>query len=80
MKLNCLLLQMSFYHYRYSVDFIIATMHFLKVDWTAYRVFSRDVTAAMLVSLNKETAAMLPPTNPPGFELNSYANVFFCFG
>ena len=37
-----------------------------------YRVFLRDVTAAILVSLNKETAA---PTNPWGIEL-----VFFCFG
>ena len=45
------------------------------------RVFSRDVTAAMLVSLNKGTAAMLvSPTNPLGIELYSYANVFFCFG
>ena len=45
-----------------------------------YRVFSRDVTAAMLVSLNKGTAAMLvSPTNPPGIELYSYANVFFSF-
>ena len=36
----------------------------------AYGVFSRDVTAAMLVSLNKGTAALLvSPTNP--LELNS---------
>ena len=45
------------------------------------RVFSRDVTAAMLVSLNKGTAAMLvSPTNPLGIELYFYA-VFplFCF-
>ena len=42
-----------------------------------YRVFSRDVTAAMLVSLNKETAAMLvSPINPLGIELYSYANSF----
>ena len=35
----------------------------------------------MLVSLNKETAAMLvSPTNPPGIELCYHANVFFCFG
>ena len=35
-----------------------------------YRVFSRDVTSAMLVSLNKGTAAMLvSPTNPLGIEL-----------
>ena len=35
----------------------------------------------MLVYLNKGTAAMLvSPRNPPGIELYSYANVFFCFG
>ena len=46
-----------------------------------YRVFSRDATAAMLVSLNKETAAMLvSPTNPPGIPLYSYVNTSFCFG
>ena len=45
------------------------------------RVFSRDVTVAMLVTLNKGMAAMLvSPINPPGIELYSYANVFFCFG
>ena len=48
-----------------------------------YTVFSRDVTAAMLaamlVSLNKGTAAMLvSPTYPPRIELYSCANVFFC--
>ena len=53
----------------------------LKVITPQYRVFSRDVTAAMLVSLNKGTAAMLvSQSNPPGIELYSYANVFFCFG
>ena len=32
------------------------------------------------VGVLKETAAMLvSPTNPPGFELYSYANAFFCF-
>ena len=46
-----------------------------------YRVFSRDVTAAMLVSLNKrEVAILASPTNPPGIDLYSYANAFFCFG
>ena len=46
----------------------------------AYRVFSRDVLAAMLVSLNKGTAVMLvSPIDPPRIELYSYANVFFCF-
>ena len=34
------------------------------------RVYSRDVTGAMLVSSN----------NPPGIELYYHANVFFCFG
>ena len=44
------------------------------------RVFSRDVTMAMLVSLNKGTVAMLVSlTNPPGIELFYHANVFFCF-
>ena len=36
-------------------------------------VISRDVTAVMLVSLYKRTAAMLVyPTNPPGTEFHSY--------
>ena len=44
-----------------------------------YRVFSHDVTAAMLVSQNNEKAAMLvSQTNPVGVELFSYANAFFC--
>ena len=38
------------------------------------RVFSRDVTAATLVSLNKGTTVMLvSPTNPTGIELYFYA-------
>ena len=50
-------------------------------DLDPNRVFSRDVTAAMLVSLHKGTAAMLvSPIKPPGIEPCSYANVFFCFG
>ena len=43
-------------------------------------MFLRDVTAAMLVSLNNRTAAMLVyPTNPLGIEFYYHANVFFCF-
>ena len=46
------------------------------------RVFSNDVTAAILVSQNNETAAMLVsqtgPVTPVGVELFSYANAFFC--
>ena len=44
------------------------------------RVFSHDVTAAILVSQNNETAAILvSQTNPLGVVLFSYANAFFCF-
>ena len=44
------------------------------------RVFSHDVTAAMLVSQNKEIAAMLvSQTKPVGIELYFYANTLFCF-
>ena len=44
-----------------------------------YRVFSHDVTAAIFVSQNNETATMLlSQTNPLGAELFSYANAFFC--
>ena len=43
------------------------------------RVFSHDVTAAILVSQNNETAAMLvSQTGLVGIELFSYANAFFC--
>ena len=43
-------------------------------------MFSRDATVAVLLSLNKGTAAMLvSPTNPLKIELYSYANSFFCF-
>ena len=45
----------------------------------SYRVFSHDVTAAILVSQNNETAAMLvSQTSPLGVELFSYVNTFFC--
>ena len=44
-----------------------------------YRVFSHDVTAAILVFQNNETAAMLVfQTSPVGVEFLSYANAFFC--
>ena len=40
--------------------------------YVMYRVFSHDVTAAILVSQNNETAAMLVSrTNPLGVELFS---------
>ena len=44
-----------------------------------YRVFSHDVTAAILVSQKNERVAMLvSQTSPLGVELFSYANAFFC--
>ena len=44
-----------------------------------YRVFSHDVTAAILVSQDNETAAMLvSQANLVGIELFSSANAFFC--
>jgi len=52
---------------------------FAVVESPEYRVFSHDVTAAILVSQNNETATMLvSQTNPVGVELFSYANAFFC--
>ena len=46
-----------------------------------YAVLSRHVMVAVLVSLNKGTVAMLvSPNYPPGIELYSYADIFFCFG
>mgnify|MGYP006896105218 CR=1 FL=1 len=45
-------------------------LNYSKGSLTNNSVFSRDVTAAILVSLNKGTAAMLvSPTNPPRIEL-----------
>ena len=46
---------------------------------TLYRAISHDVMAAILVSQNYETAAMLVfQTNPSGVEVFSYANTLFC--
>ena len=43
------------------------------------RVFSHDITAAILVYQNNETAVMLVyQTNPVGVELFSYVKTFFC--
>ena len=45
-----------------------------------YRVFARDVTAAILVSQKNEMAAMLvSQTNPMGFKLCFYSNLSHCF-
>ena len=59
--------------WRENEEAMFASFHSL-----AYRVFSHDVTAAILVSQNNETAAMLvSQTGPLGVELFSYANAFF---
>ena len=65
---------------RYYLLFIAAFLDDEKCIPTI-RVFSRDITAATFVSLNKGTGAMLvSPVNPPGIELYSYGNIFFHFG
>ena len=52
---------------------------FYEAVFKEYRVFSHDVTAAILVSQNNETAAMLvSQTNPLGVQLFSHANAFCC--
>ena len=49
------------------------------LSFLTYRVFSHDVTAAILVSQKNETAAMLvSQSSPLGVALFSYANAFFC--
>ena len=60
-------------------------MNFLKGDQTkplrttSKSVFSHDVTTAILVSQNNETAAMLvSQTSPVGVELFFYVNALFC--
>ena len=58
---------------------ISRSLRSLGVIGSWYRVFSHDVTAAILVSQNNETAAMLvSQSNPQGVELFSYANALFC--
>ena len=59
---------------------ILVALSFSSVEERSYRVFSHDVTGAILVSQNNETTAMLvSPTSPLGVELFSYANPFFCY-
>ena len=60
--------------------FVMVVSFTFSVNENSFKVFTRDVTASMLVSLNKGTSAMLVyPNNPPRIELYSYANDF-CFG
>ena len=56
---------------------LIKTFNLIKILING--VFSHDVTVAILVSQNNETAAILvSQTSPLGVELFSYANAFFC--
>ena len=80
------LMKMSLHENRkkFSYRWLWTSPHFETDVWgkwkMTYRVFSHDVTAAILVSQNNETAAMLvSQTNPLGVEIFSYANTFFCF-
>ena len=72
----------SFFHFETIEDkfALMATQRcstFVTVPYN--RVFSHDVTAAILVSQNNETAAMLvSQISPLGVELFSYVNAFFC--
>ena len=64
-------------HYKHATA---TSMRVFKGKTLAYRVFSHDIMAAILVSQNNETAAMLvSQTSPVGVELFCYANAFFCF-
>ena len=66
------------WHYNH-VTFTPMAKNFMLYCRLIYRVFSHDVTAAILVSQNNETAAMLvSQTSPVGVELFSYVNAFFC--
>ena len=69
-------------HLAYKALLIQKRLVIIKEDRKSLdRVFSRDVTADMLVSLNKGTAAKLvSPINPTGIEFYSYVNVSNCFG
>ena len=59
------------------LPFVIPTH---KTNRSENGVFSHDVTATMLVSQNKEMAAMLvSQTKPLGIDHYFYANTFFCF-
>ena len=69
-------LETKMYNMSLIMDAKLTTLY----DKLDNRVFSHDVTVAILVSQNNETAAMLvSQTNPVGAELFSYANAFFCF-
>ena len=63
----------------FSLFYSVLSSLFYIVYCLVYRVFLRDVTAAILVSQNNGTAAMLvSQTSPVGVEFLSYANAFFC--
>ena len=66
----------TYYIFTYYIYYIL---HIYILHIYYYRVFSHDITAAILLSQNNETAAMLVcQISPVGVELLSYANAFFC--
>ena len=70
---------MQMYDYLNSIKSRIKVIY-LSVIYIPYRVFSHDITVAMLVSQNKEMAAMLvSQTKTLGIELYFNANTFFRF-
>ena len=61
----------------YDLNFIY--YYYFFAICTGYCVFFHDVTAAIFVSQNNETAAMLvSQTSPVGVEFFPYVNAFFC--
>ena len=65
-----------------SFNLLQTGLVWFRLNWPGldYRVFTSDVTSAMLVYLNNRTAAMLvSPTNPLGIELFYHATLFLCF-
>ena len=73
------LILLQFTIYKYVIFYTLENCCQILLDVWMYRVFSLDVTTAIFVSQNNETAAMLlSQTNPVGAELFSYANAFFC--
>ena len=63
----------------FSLFYSVLSSLFYIVYCLVYRVFLRDVMAAILVSQNNGTAAMLVcQTSPVGVEFLCYANAFFC--
>ena len=63
----------------WKVPIITSSVSVYIQDRVSNRAFSHDVTAAILVSQNNETVAMLVyQDNPEGVELFSHVKALFC--